>query len=565
MPLNGGALLARTLSEVTDVVFTLHGGHLDSFFQGCAEYGIRLVDFRHEAAAVNAADAYARMTGRLGVAAITSGPGFTNGLAGISNAYADGSPVLVITSSPPLGELETRELQGGIDQVAVARPVTKWAHRITSAQRAADLAGLAVRHALGGRPGPVLLELPIDVAFTPVDESRLSSSGVPAIGPRAVPAASTVAAAAALLRGATRPALVVGEGALWSDDPDAIVEFAERAGIPMFYSGPARRSLPADHPLNAHAVGSLFALGANGPDVLLLLGAPMGIFTGGAAVALPGAKVIAVDADAADIGRLRRVELAAEGDCGAFARALLGVPGSWPDTSEWLDRATWAHRAVESAFLEAPTMVDGRIHPYHAAKAALAALEPGCIVVQDGGEAQCWAGTAEAHAKPLAVLGLGYQGHLGISTGYSIGAQIAEPDRQVLVITGDGAIGFNIQELDTMVRHGLPIVTVVFANDTWGMSIHGQEAVFGTGRDLVTRLAPTRYEDVAMAFGGHGERVTDPNEVGPAVQRAFASGKAAIVNVVISNDIVHPTTMAMLGDLTAADEIVVPYYKNLPR
>jgi thiamine pyrophosphate-dependent acetolactate synthase large subunit-like protein len=179
MALNGGSLLAGTLAEVAPVVFTLHGGHLDSFFKGCREAGIELVDFRHEAAAVNAADGYARATGRLGVAAVTSGPGFTNAFAGLANAYADGVPLLLITSAPPLGEAETNELQGGIDQVAAATPVTRWAHRITTAERIPDLVGLAVRRALAGRPGPVLLELPIDVAFTPVDPARLRPTGPP--------------------------------------------------------------------------------------------------------------------------------------------------------------------------------------------------------------------------------------------------------------------------------------------------------------------------------------------------------------------------------------------------
>jgi len=186
MTLNGGGLLARTLAEVAPVVFTLHGGHLDSFYKGCADEGVALQDFRHEAAAVNAADGYARVTGGLGVAAVTSGPGFANGFAGITNAYADGVPLLVVIGAPPLREVETRELQGGIDQIAALAPVTKWAHRITHPERIPDLVGLAARRALSDRPGPVVLELPIDVAFTPVDETRLRPAGVPRIG--AVPA-----------------------------------------------------------------------------------------------------------------------------------------------------------------------------------------------------------------------------------------------------------------------------------------------------------------------------------------------------------------------------------------
>ncbi|MEI8239195.1 MAG: thiamine pyrophosphate-binding protein [Actinomycetota bacterium] len=563
MSMNGGSLLARSLRDVVPVVFALHGGHLDAFFMGCVEEGIELVDVRHEAAAVNAADGYARVSGGLGVAAVTSGPGFTNAIAGISNAYADGVPVLIITASPPLRESETRELQGGIDQIALAYPITKWAHRVTSADRIPDLLALAVRHALGGKPGPVVLDIPIDIAFANVDETRLSAPGRAAIGARPVPAPSVVAQTAELLRTAERPVVVCGEGTLWSDGIDAaVVAFAERTGIPVFHSGPNWRSLPARHRLNGQGLTSLLLLGPGGPDVIMLCGAPMGMFTGGTMTLPAATKVVQVDHDAAEIGRLRPVDIAAAGDPAGMLRALAELPGAWPDRAAWAELATSAHVHMESMFAEAPTMIGDRIHPYHAAREALSALDPGAIVVQDGGETQCWGTTAGSAADPSLVISLGYQGHLGVGAGYALGAHYASPSDQVLVLTGDGAVGFHIQELDTMVRHGVPVVTVVFANDTWGMSNHGQHLVYG--REVISRLTPTAYDQIAIAFGGHGERVTDPAEVAPAVRRAFASGLPAIVNVVVSNEVVHPITLTLLGNLAGEGEIVVPYYQNLP-
>jgi acetolactate synthase-1/2/3 large subunit len=195
----------------------------------------------------------------------------------------------------------------------------------------------------------------------------------------------------------------------------------------------------------------------------------------------------------------------------------------------------------------------------------LAALEPGAVVVTDGGEAAAWADSAMTATEPELVFRLGYQGHLGVGHGWAIGAQTAEPARRVVQITGDGAVGFHIQELDTMVRHRLPVVTVVLSNDAWGMSIHGQDAVFGPGNDIVTRLAATPYERVAEAFGAHGERVDKLAEVGPAVRRALDSGRPALINLIVSNDVVHPITTMLLGDVTATDQIVVPYYQNLTR
>jgi len=572
--LNGGSLLARTLAEVAPVVFTLHGGHLDSFFKGCREAGIELVDFRHEAAAVNAADGYARATGRLGVAAVTSGPGFTNAFAGLANAYADGVPLLLITSAPPLGEAETNELQGGIDQIAAATPVTRWAHRITTAERIPDLVGLAVRRALAGRPGPVVLELPIDVAFTPVDQARLRPAGAPAIGARPAPAPEAVAQARQVLRDAARPVVVAGEGTLWSPARDLLVRFAETAGIPVFTSGPAWRTLPPRHPLNGQGLASLAALalaGAPGPDAVLLLGARLGLFTGGRSGAIIGAgtKLVHVDADAAEIGRLGPVDVAITADCAQTLAALLATAGAegaaWPDRAGWAEQAAGAHRLLETLFAGAPELVNGRLHPYRAVREVLAALEPGAIVVTDGGEAAAWADSAMTATEPELVFRLGYQGHLGVGHGWAIGAQTAEPARRVVQITGDGAVGFHIQELDTMVRHRLPIVTVVLSNDAWGMSIHGQDAVFGPGNDIVTRLAATPYERVAEAFGAHGERVDKLAAVGPAVRRALDSGRPALINLIVSNDVVHPVTTMLLGDVTATDQIVVPYYQNLTR
>ncbi len=572
MELNGGTLLAETLAPVAPVVFTLHGGHLDSFFQGCVAQGVDLLDFRHEAAAVNAADGYARTTGGLGVAVVTSGPGFTNAFAGLANAYADNVPVLVVIGAPPLGEAEPRELQGGIDQIAAARTVTKWAHRITHPERIPDLVGLAVRKALSGNPGPVLLELPIDVAFTPVDRERLRPAGAVSPGAPPVAAPEAVARAVAVLRDAERPAIVVGEQALWSPTAEPLTRLAELTGIPVFSSGPAWRTLPARHRLNGQGVTALAALpllGTPGPDAVLLLGAPLGMFTaGGPGAVIPAAaKLLHVDADAAEIGRLGPVEVALTGDCGATLDALLANASEepWPERTAWAEQATGAHRVIEGLFADAPEQVNGRLHPYRATREALAALDPGAIIITDGGEAAAWADTAMTATEPDLVFRLGYQGHLGVGQGWAIGAQRAEPGRRVVQVTGDGAIGFHIQELDTMVRHNLPIITVVLSNDTWGMSIHGQDAVFGPGNDIITRLAPVAYDKVAEAFGAHGESVTDLSEVAPAIRRALESGKPSLINLIVSNDVVHPITTALLGNLTAPDQVVIPYYRNLPK
>ncbi|MBU3686776.1 MAG: thiamine pyrophosphate-binding protein [Mycobacterium sp.] len=569
--LNGGELLARALAQagVTDV-FALHGGHLDAFWTACPRYGLRLVDTRHEAAAGHAADGYARTTGRLGVVVVTSGPGFANGFAALPNAMSDGVPMLMVASAPPLRELETNEMQGGFDQVAAAAPVTKWAHRIVTTERIPDLLALAVRKALSGRPGPVFLEIPIDVLVTAVDEASLPPAGPALIADRPAPSPHAVRAAVDLLRRADRPAIVVGGGALWSGCGAELAAFADRSGIPVFANNRALGVLPAGHRCNGWAIDSLSLLAMTGqpvPDVVLLLGARLGLLTGGRSGSLipAGAALIQVDLDGAEIGRLRPVDVPILADCREALHALCAVDADWPDRAGWLAQATGAHALVEQLFGASPDTVDGRLHPFHAGREALLGAGPGAVLVLDGGEAPLWAGMSVPAVAPHRVLNLGYMGFLGVGQGFALGAQIAEPHRRVLQVTGDGAYGFHIAELDTMVRHRLPVVTVVLNNACWGMSIHGQEAVYGTGNDVIVRLADTDYHEVARAFGGYGERVTELAEVRPAVQRAFDSGLPGCVNVAVAASVVHPMTTAMLGNLDAEDEIVVPYYENIPR
>jgi acetolactate synthase-1/2/3 large subunit len=566
--LNGGELAAWALHEAgVEVVFALHGGHLDSFLTGCRRFGIRLVDCRHEAAAVNAADGYARTTGRLGVAAVTAGPGLFNAVAGISNAAADSIGVLVITSSPPLGESETGEMQGCLDQLAVVGPITRWAQRAYAAHRVPDLVGLAIRHATGGVPGPVVLDLPIDVAFTPVEPSRVPPFGHPHPPSRPVPSADAIAAAVALLDAAERPVLLLGDATMTSDVGDALERFVATTGIPAFATTLSRGMLPGTHPLHGGSLASLSglpAIGVEPPDVVVLVGASFGLLLGGRAFAgrVGGAKLVQLHLDAAEIGRLGPVDVGVLGDLGPALDAI--STGLAPvDRTAWAGRAVGMKRFADMMFEGASSEPDG-IHPYRVAKDVAAEIPAGSILVRDGGEAAIWIDWASAGLDLEATLALGYQGHLGVGQGFAIGAQLAHPERRVVQVTGDGAIGFHIQEWDTMVRHGLPIVTVVFNNSCWGMSIHGQHAVYGDEGDVISRLAPTRYDLVAEGFGAFGQYVTSVDEIGPAMSRALESGRPSVINVATAASIVNPVTTSMLGNLTAEDQIVIPYYDNIP-
>ena len=567
--MNGGELAAWALHQAgVEVVFALHGGHLDSFLTGCRRFGIDLVDCRHEAAAVNAADGYARTTGRLGVAAVTAGPGLFNAVAGISNAAADAVGIVVITSSPPLGESETGEMQGRLDQLGVVAPITRWVQRAYSAARVPDLVGLAIRHATGGLPGPAVLDLPIDVAFTPVTPERVPPFGDPAPAPRPVPAAATIDRAVALLDAAERPVVVVGDGTLSVDISESLERFVGTTGIPAFSTTLARGALPGSHPLQGGSLASLAALpmaGIESPDVVVLVGASFGLLLGGRKFdqLTGGAEVIQLHLDAAEIGRLGPVGVGVLGDLAAGLDAI-GRQMAAADRSEWADRAVSMKRSMDMLFEGAAMEPDG-IHPYRAAREIAEHLPAGSILIRDGGESAVWIDWASQHVDLFQNLGLGYQGHLGIGQGYAIGAQRAHPDRRVIQVTGDGAIGFHLQEWDTMVRHGLPVLTIIFNNACWGMSIHGQHAVYGSDGDVISRLAPTRYDQVAEGLGAFGQHVTEIDDIGPAIDRALESGRPSVINVVTSAAVVNPMTTSMLGDLDTKDEIAIPYYDNIPR
>lgn len=568
---DGGELLARTLQAagVTDV-FALHGGHLESFWQGCARHGLRLTDFRHEASAGHAADGYARTTGRLGVCVVTSGPGFTNVVTAITNAYLDGVPVLFIVSSPPLRDVETNPLQGGIDQVAMALPTTKWAHRITHTERIPELTAQAVRTCLNGRPGPVLLDLPIDVLHIPVDAARVRPATGLNVRTAPAPAASDVAAITELLRTAQRPAVFVGNGIRFAAAEGELRRFAEAAGIPVFCGGHGYGAMPHDHRLwgkDLALLGALGAMGQPGLDALLVVGARLGMYSGGRSEAIvpSGIPIAQVDLHPAELGRLREVKVPVLADARETLRALADAAQgvAWPDWSAWAATATGI-KAMTAAMFGPAQPEQSPAHPYHVMHTLAAVLPRDAIHVLDGGETSAWSHMVLQVDASHQLIGAGYHGALGVGPGMAIGAQIAHPDKRVVHITGDGAMGFNIQEFDTQVRHGLPVLTVVCNNQLWGMSAHGQDLIYGRDRRVITELRGTRYADIAQAFGCHAERVQRLADLAPALQRALAAGKPACVEVMTDPEVMHPTMPAMVGaDKATPDEIMIPYYDNL--
>jgi acetolactate synthase-1/2/3 large subunit len=561
-------------------IFTLHGGHLDSIFQACLDHDIRLIDTRHEAAAGHAADAYARQTGGLGVAIATAGPGFTNIITAITQAYLDCVPVLFVAGAAPLRDEEVLPLQGGIDQVAMARPVTKWAQRVTRTERIPHMTAQAIREARNGRPGPVFLELPIDVLFNRVDAAEVSMPETIEVDIGSRPSVATVASILDLISSAQRPVIVAGGGVLFSRAAQALTRFAEATGIPVFANSKALGAVPTDHPLSGNSLSNLGVVrgsGAGEPDVALFLGARFGMFTRGDQILPASCKVVQVDISGTELGRNRHVDIPVVADCRETLRALNEVVGerSWPDWSQWANAVHATTRWHEVAYEKAVERSTSAIHPYQAVREVVAALDEDTIVCGDGGETSQWAELVARSRRPGQYTGHGYLGCLGIGMPFAIGSQIAHPDRRVVVIVGDGAVGLNIQEFDTMVRHDLPIVTVVLNNKAWGMCVHGQQHMFGSNRLVVTQLGDGRYDQVAQGFGCHGEFVEKGDDIGAAVRRALDSGRPACINVITDLDAVFGDTGQSRADVSREEKaeeepkgkdeksIEMPYYEKL--
>ena len=536
----GGELVVRTLLKANvKKIFGLHGAHLETIFQSCLDHHIPIIDTRHEVAAGHAAEGYARATRTLGVAMATAGPGFTNIITSIANAFLDRTPVLYISGSSGLGDAETNTLQAGIDQVAIVTPITKWAHRITVPQQIPRLVAQAIRMATSGPMGPVLLDMPADVLSAQVDEDSVQIPEHILLDVVPAPQARSIDKAIQLLASAERPVIMVGVGAYQSGAADELRAFAEATDIPVFSDFQAHGLLPSKHPLYGGTFHKMADLSAPGqrPDVVLALGVRFGLFTLGMSdLVVPlAAKIIHVEIDPKEIGKVRQVALPIVADSRETLIALNARARAqkWPDYAGWqqtVRNAKVERRKRAEADLNRTT---GPIHPLQAVSAIVDNIADSTIIIGDGAEAYHWMNEVIRQNHPGSYITHGFLGSVGFGLGLAMGAQVAHPDRPVLCLVGDGAIGFTIAEFDTMVRHNLPIVAVVMNNHSWAASQHFQEIVSGTNRLTGVELRDAKYHEVAAAFGCHSQRVTEIKDLGPAIKAAFASRKPACINVAI--------------------------------
>lgn len=574
--IDGGEIVCRVLTKHrVGTVFALHGGHLDAIFLAntVGSHGIRFVDTRHEASAGHAAEGYARSTGEVGVAMATAGPGFTNIITSMTNAWLDCTPVVYICGASPLREAEMNPLQGGIDQIAMVKSVTKWAGQASRIELIGPLLERCISTARSGRPGPVFLEIPIDVLFDLTDDAvPLSDSVFFETISHAAPSTQTVAGVVSMLRVAKRPVLCAGGGALFAKCAEPLRKFVGKTGIPVYTNNKAHGVLPFSDSLACGKISNMGALKEDGgarPDLIIMLGARFGLFTGGDNDAvIPGdAKIIQVDIEPREFGRVRAVDLPVQSDCRAFIEATCDALGEdWrPVSREWQDRVMTTRRWHRVSFADVLDKTDGLIHPYFLSFTVAEVFGRDAVYVSDGGNTNNWTELNTEVDGPGQFHAFGYLGCLGVGPGMAVGAQLAHQDKKVVLQTGDGAIGLNLSEWDTMVRHDLPIVTVVANNAGWGMSFQSQDLTWPEGvGHVISDLNPTRYDQVAEGFGCHVEHVTGVAELKPALERARDAGKPAVVNVTVDPEPISPQLLSYVAIEEAdGEEIVLPYYKNI--
>ena len=529
-PRHGGHLIAQALkNEGVRYLFTLSGGHIAPIYDGCVDLGIEVIDFRHEQAATHCADGWARVTLQPGVAAVTAGPGVTDGVTGIANAYYANSPILVFSGKNPIFEFEMGSLQE-MDQLAIVRSITKWAKTCYDTRRLADYTTAALRHATSGRPGPAFLDVPLDVQFNSwppgvdVPEDYRTTA-------RPLGDPDLVKRAAAMLNEAEHPVIFAGAGVRWSGAHDTLAALADAVKAPVFLNSLGRGCLPADHPCFFSAARKT-ALGK--VDVLLALGVDWDFRLGfGQRNFAPGARVVQVDVDAVHIGRNRPVEVGIVGDPGKVMEQLLQEGAGRASEPQWTTEIRDEENRIKAGAEEGMNSDASPIHPQRFAREIRDFLDRDAIVVGDGGDIVGISASIINAYEPGHWLDPGPFGCLGVGPSFAIAAKLAEPDKQVLIVYGDGSFGLNAMEYDTAIRHKLPFVGIIGNDQAWGQIKVAQEAMYGEGNAPASMLADTPYEKMVEGLGGYGERVEKPGDIRPALERAFGSGVPACINVMI--------------------------------
>jgi acetolactate synthase-1/2/3 large subunit len=537
----GSHLIGKALQlEGVRNIFTIAGDHILPVLDVMADMNFRFVDTRHEQAAVHMADAWGRLTGQPGVSMYTT-PGFANALPGLAHALHSESPVISISGSADLSELGRGAMQE-IDQISAAQPFTKGSWMVHDARRIPDFIARAVRTAYAGRRGPVHLTIPMDVqeqevaedevTFFPPNEYRADE--------HTLASAKLIQQAVELLHQAQRPFIIAGGPTSYATSGEVLQRFIELTHLPLFTEDVARGLVSDEHPL----CFGFFERGLNraarllrDADVVVLLGRKQDYSIGyaQAPVIAANARIIQIDPSPAEIGRNRGVSVGLVGDIEAVVEQLTqeAQKKTWK-ALPWLKQLQ-AEQEAHGTWLDSLAKPETPMHAMYVHKTLGSMLRPDDCLVFDGGDFCHFARAYLPAHQPRRWWYVPTLGMLGSSLPTAIAAKLAYPNSRVVMLTGDGAFGFNAMEFDTAVRHNLPVVGILGNDSAWGIDRQIQLGLYG--RPVATDLLQSRYDIVVQGLGGHGEYVERPEELAPALERAFASGKPALVNVAVQRAI----------------------------
>jgi acetolactate synthase-1/2/3 large subunit len=548
----GSDLVAKALKkEGIEVVFTLSGMPLFGVYDALALAGIRIVDVRHEQAAVLMAQGYARSTGRVSVVWVPPGPGVSNAITGLANCRFGAAPVVVLAGQNTIEEFELGALHQ-MNALELVRPISKWCATVYETRRVAEYISIAFRQARSGKPGPTFVEFPQNVLDEEIDPQKVVFPDRYRSEARPFGDPSLVAEATIMLIKAERPLIIYGSGILWSSAHQELLRFAETSNIPCLSTPLARGCVPDDHPLSCF-ISRWRAISDS--DVILFIGARLNFILNYGRSPRFNAQTytIQVDLAAEEIGRNRSIDLGIVGD----AKSVLNqLHQEWQrikpaKISSWSAELKEQEEQKKKNWMKWATSTEKPINPIRLCYEIKEFLTRDAIVAVDGGEILDFARNLIPSYTQGARLNPGVFGLLGTGIPYAIGAKLAHPDRQVLCLCGDGAFGFNGMEMDTAARHGIPIVVVISNNACWGICMNAQKSVYGADRTFGTLLSRTRYDLLAESLECYGETVEEPEQIRPALERAFKAQKPAILNVIT--------------DCNTAEYSMSPQLRNLER
>ncbi|MDP9793242.1 acetolactate synthase-1/2/3 large subunit [Catenuloplanes nepalensis] len=538
--ISGGHLVAKALkAEGVDVIFTLCGGHIIDIYDGCVDEGISVVDVRHEQVAAHAADGYARITGRPGCAVVTAGPGTTDAVTGVANAFRAESPMLLIGGQGALSQHRMGSLQD-LPHVDMMAPITKFAATVPHTARVADMVSMAFRECYAGAPGPSFLEIPRDVLD---NEVPLSSAVIPAsyrTTTKSIGDPASIEKLAGLLSRSSKPCVLLGSQVWTGRGSQAAIDFARSLDVPVFMNGSARGTLPPGDP-HHFSLSRRYAF--SNADLILIVGTPFDFRMGYGRRLPASATVVQIDMDYRTVGKNRDVDLGLVGDPGSILAAVTAA-GSFVNRKAWFDELRAQETAAYEKRLPRQLSTASPIHPLRLAHEINEFLTEDSIYIGDGGDIVTFSGGVVQPKSPGHWMDPGPLGTLGVGIPFVMAAKYARPDKEVVALFGDGAFSLTGWDFETLVRFNLPFVGVVGNNSSMNQIRYGQMRKYGEARGRVgNTLGDVRYDEFARMLGGHGEEVRNPEDIAPALRRARESGLPSLINVWVDPDAYAPGTM----------------------